>query len=261
MPVDPHRSLELAAPRQEALCRAIESLTEAQWQAPSNCAGWAVADLVAHVTRNGESVLLATQRALSGDSTPAFGPTMRSREEALRASGAQACAALQRTEFAELRTLIGGLEPDQLGLTFPHPMGPRPVAWYCTARLSEVTFHGWDLGRSLGHDEPLEGEAAAYLLDYLLDSNQPVANDRRAERTADAFNVVSGTRSWVVTVGPTGPRVAVSGAEGAARRIAAEPGWLALALYGRTRIDRPEFSVSGPADTADAFAAVFGQPG
>ncbi|MGH2518165.1 MAG: maleylpyruvate isomerase family mycothiol-dependent enzyme, partial [Chloroflexota bacterium] len=185
MPVDPYRSLELAAPRQEALCRAIESLSEAQWQTPSNCAGWAVADLVAHVTRNGESVLLATRRALSGDSTPAFGPTMRPREEALRASGAQACAALQRTEFAELRTLVGDLKPNQLELTFQHPMGPRPVAWYCTARLSEVAFHRWDLGRSLGHDEPLDGEAAAYLLDYLLDSSQPIAIDRRAERTAE----------------------------------------------------------------------------
>ena len=41
-------------------------------------------------------------------------------------------------------------------------------------------------------------------------------------------------------------------------RIQAAPGWLALAVYGRVRIDLPAFTIVGPTDTADRFAAIFG---
>ena len=40
--------------------------------------------------------------------------------------------------------------------------------------------------------------------------------------------------------------------------IHASPGWLALAVYGRVRVDSPAFDITDPADTPDRFAAVFG---
>ena len=40
--------------------------------------------------------------------------------------------------------------------------------------------------------------------------------------------------------------------------IHASPGCLCLALYGRVRVDAPGFAITGPADTADRFAAIYG---
>jgi hypothetical protein len=51
----------------------------------------------------------------------------------------------------------------------------------------------------------------------------------------------------------------VTAPEGAV--IRATPGWLCAALYGRVRADEPPFTVTGPADTAQRFAAIFGPRG
>jgi uncharacterized protein (TIGR03083 family) len=107
--VSPRRSLELLGPRIDSLNSAIASLTPAQWEAASSCAGWQVADLVAHVVRNGWSILAFTQRALSGDPAPAFGPAVAHIQEEIKAGGAKAAAERQARENAELAAIVGGL--------------------------------------------------------------------------------------------------------------------------------------------------------
>ena len=40
--------------------------------------------------------------------------------------------------------------------------------------------------------------------------------------------------------------------------VRANAGWLALAVYGRIRVDTAAFEIDGPPSTADQFAALFG---
>jgi hypothetical protein len=40
--------------------------------------------------------------------------------------------------------------------------------------------------------------------------------------------------------------------------IAADPGWLVLAIFGRVRIDSSAFSMLGPEHATELFATYFG---
>ncbi|MBV9119481.1 MAG: maleylpyruvate isomerase N-terminal domain-containing protein, partial [Chloroflexi bacterium] len=63
----------------------IMALTPRQWEGPSNCAGWQVADLVAHVVRNGWSMLTFVKNTLANDSeTPVFGPAVAHIQEEIK---------------------------------------------------------------------------------------------------------------------------------------------------------------------------------
>jgi hypothetical protein len=126
--------------------------------------------------------------------------------------------------------------------------------------LAEVAFHQWDLGASLGNEGPLESEAATYLLPFILESVVPAGMARRESKPGPLtvqFNVSDGSAGWHADMRADGLRVS-RGASGAEVTVGSTPGWLALAAYGRTRINRPEFAVSGAADAAERFAAVFG---
>src|SRR5581483_10966880 len=136
MSLDPRRSLELLEPEVAALNGRIAGLTPEQWQASSNCAGWQVADLVAHVVRNGWSMLTFVQRALNGDPTPAFGPAAAELQEQIKAAGPQAGAARQASETAEFIALVTSLPEADLAKQGIHPQGARPVSWACTQRLA-----------------------------------------------------------------------------------------------------------------------------
>jgi len=282
----PRQSLERLESEQRRLCQRLVELTPTQLDRPANLPGWRVFDLAVHITRVCDSILLAVQRASVGDQRPAFGAAAKPREDAIRAMDAAGWVTLQQSAYAELVRLVGGLSDRQLEqFDFPHPQGQRSVRWFCTQLLAEVAFHRWDLDRSLGDQGPLDDDLAAYLLPFLLDPVEPLFGQRRAPHGTATFRVATDALSWVITAtedewsvgsgrwsavavgarGPAGPpttadHAAEDHADGVAHRpvIHAPPGWLALAVYGRVRIDAPAFAVTGAPDTADRFAAVFG---
>ena len=77
-----------------------------------------------------------------------------------------------------------------------------------------------------------------------------------------SFTLATSNKAWTLVTDASGTRVskvAPGGVDaGEMPVIAASPGWLDLAIYGRVRVDKPEFSVKGPSDTADRFARIFG---
>jgi uncharacterized protein (TIGR03083 family) len=259
--IDPRRSLERLKPEQELLNERIARLTPEELGRPSNLAAWSVADVAVHITRVCDSINLAIQRAMAGDRTPAFGEAARGREAEIRAKGPEGWAEHGRECCRRIIEMVSGLTEGQLGqYTFPHPFGERSVRWFCTQLLAEVGFHRWDLGHSLGQPGPLSEELGAYLLPFLLDRDEPVFASRRTPHGQEVYTLVSDVGSWKLTVGPEGTTsVPVTTPEGAV--IRATPGWLCVAAYGRLRVDGPAFTVAGPADTADRFAAVFGPRG
>ena len=260
--VDAHLSLDLLAPEIEALNRDIRALSAEQWQAPANCPGWQVADLVAHVVRNGWSFLTFAERALVGDLTPPFGPAVAHIQEEIKAGGAQAAADRQQREAGEFVRLAHGLsEADLQAKQGGHMAGPRSIAWACTQRLVEAAYHHWDLRRSLGAHEPLAGDLAAHLLPFMLDPGGSNILTKPIEGAAStSFRLESSTdgATWRVEVGPGGRQVDADPGRSAEVEIEAEPGWLALALYGRASIGGAHFRVSGLPDGVDRFQAAFG---
>src|SRR5712692_109762 len=119
--VDPRRGLALLAPETEALNRDIAALTPQHWSSDSNCAGWQVADLVAHVVRNGWSFLTFTRNALEGDSTPAFGPSVQHIQDEIKAGGPQTAAERQQRESDEFIRFAGSLSEADLQKEGKHP--------------------------------------------------------------------------------------------------------------------------------------------
>lgn len=255
----PRLSLAYLGPEQELLCARLVELAPSALEQPSNLPGWSVRDLAVHITRVCDSILLAVQRAAVGDQTPAFGAAARPREEAIRAMAPQDWADLQRNARAELTRLVMGLTDEQLDeLHFPHPQGQRSVAWFCTQLLTEVTFHRWDLGRALGETRPLDDALATYLLPFMLDPAQSLYAQLRAG-TPTGFTLLTDTDGWTAYATGDGTTVQRDRVVDATRAtIRAQAGWLALAVYGRIRVDSAPFEIAGPPATADQFAAVFG---
>ena len=254
----PRLSLQHVDVEQQRLCERLVQLTPAQFEQPSNLPGWSVFDLGVHITRVCDSILLAAQRASVGDQTPAFGAAAKPREEAIRAMPPTEWVTLQRNAYQRFSQLVADLTDEQLEqFDFPHPQGQRSIRWFCTQLLAEIAFHRWDLERSLGGQAPLDDGLAAYLLPFLLDPAEPLFGSLRAPSGAETFRLESDGLSYVLTTTADGT-VVESTPVGDAPLIRARPGWLALAVYGRVRIDAPAFEVTGPSDTADRFAAIFG---
>jgi uncharacterized protein (TIGR03083 family) len=256
--IDPRRSLALLGPELDLLTRRIERLTPEELARPSNLASWSVADVAVHITRVSDSIDRAIHRAMAGDRTPAFGEAARAREAEIRAMGPQGWAGHARACCGRIAETVAGLTDAQLAQhTFPHPFGERNVRWFCTQLLTEVAFHRWDLGHSLGERGPLPEALGAYILPFMLDRDEPVFASRKTSADREVYTLVSDAGSWKLTATPQGTATEPATApEGTV--ISATPGWLCLAVYGRVRVDRPPFTVAGPAGAAERFAAVFG---
>jgi hypothetical protein len=169
---------------------------------------------------------------------------------------------LQRSACAEISATVASLSNDQLeDFTFPHPQGQRSARWFCTQLLTEMTFHRWDLERSLRVGAGLDHDISEYLLPFLLDSTEPIIGMIRSEAGL-SFTMATSSKGWTIVTDASGTCVsetARGGMEAGEKPvIAASPGWLDLAIYGRVRVDEPEFTVTGPSNTADRFTSVFG---
>ena len=104
---------------------------------------------------------------------------------------------LQRNARAELTRLVHGFTDLQLDEFHFPSAGQRSVRWFCTELLTEVTFHRWDLARSLGESRPLDGALASYLLPFMLDPSQPLYAQLRASVPAFAL-LTHGDGQWIV---------------------------------------------------------------
>jgi uncharacterized protein (TIGR03083 family) len=165
---------------------------------------------------------------------------------------------VQRSAFAELQKAVAGLSPEQIEqYTFPFGPNERNIHWFCTQNLAEVAYHRWDLDCSLGADGPLDDDLAAYLLPFLLDRDRHLFWRKRTDGEPRTFALATDSATWILRV--TADGTTVEPPDTAAQvRIAAAPGWLALAAYGRIRAEGAAFTVTGPRDASEQFAAIFG---
>jgi uncharacterized protein (TIGR03083 family) len=143
------------AQRLEAFLR---TLSPADWQRPSRCDQWQVADVVAHLIEDRHADRIT--RGLHGDLTPSgFVPSGTWHTDAWRASVVHHPRTLRRllgdallatfcVENAHVDTLLTDLQPEEWETLCYHPSGPLTVRAMVTLRLTEVAMHGWDIRAS-----------------------------------------------------------------------------------------------------------------
>src|SRR5262245_10144287 len=134
----------------------LRALSPEDWQRPSACDQWQVADVVAHVA--GMALAERITRGLHGDLTPPQGgpQTGTLHEDALRERVAQrAIAARQRlgdqllsvfiASNERLDQVLSALRPRDWETLCQHPMGPEPVRTWIDMRITELAMLGWDI--------------------------------------------------------------------------------------------------------------------
>ena len=138
----------------EGLIAYLEKLPSEEWTRPSDCAGWSVADLVAHLVLVEQLLGGSTSRGLQGDSGP-MSPAIDG-PEAWRAHRAREIARLSalptgdlleqfRTGLGPLREALGRVAGADASLRGWHPAGTQPLAWFPGQWLVEIALHDWDL--------------------------------------------------------------------------------------------------------------------
>ncbi len=251
----------------DAFCAHLASLSLVDWDRPTNCPGWTIRLLVAHVVRGGESFLRSLERGLAGNLEPALTPEQKTaRMHEIAAHPPAKILAELRTINDRFERAFGALRPDQLGTLGEHPFGPRSARWFAQQRLAEVAFHRWDLAASLGARAELDSATAGFLLPMLVEENLPVmmGHDWPRARASFHFGIAGSDRSWTAAASPGRLAITRGSTAPADVQVDGDAAALALLVYGRRTLAelRAEGRVSVKGDRAavERFSEVFHGP-
>lgn len=146
--------LEALRQSDQRAIRTVDSLSGADWSAPSLLPGWTRAHVVAHLALNAEGFDRALD-ALQESGFLAVYDSNAARDEAIEDLAAQDPAEIRDRYFGattRLRHTFGSLTADQWEATVSRlPEGPQwPVPTLPTFRRREVEIHHADLGAAYG---------------------------------------------------------------------------------------------------------------
>lgn len=153
----------------------LHALSPEDWQRPSACDRWQVADVVAHLA--GMALAERITRGLQGDLAPPQGSpqTGTVNEDAFRERIAQNSIAL-RTRLGDqllsafianndhLDQVLATLRPQDWEVLCQHTMGPEPVRTWIDMRITELAMHSWDIRSSFDPQATLSAESLPSLL-------------------------------------------------------------------------------------------------
>ena len=154
----------------------VAALSPEDWDRPSACDGWSVADVVAHLS--GQAFALNVSRGLQGDYSPPAGaaPVTEHNEDEFarnifqRAFNTRAEAGdhLQEVLFQRLDESVDvftGVADRQWDNLCYWPPGPEPVHTMLDMRISELTMHAWDVCSRFDPDYRLSDGSVRVLMD------------------------------------------------------------------------------------------------
>ncbi len=172
---DRAKAVQAEAKRLEAFLRA---LSPEDWQRPSQCDQWQVADVVAHLIEDKHAERIT--RGLQGDLTPSAGfvPSGTLNEDDLRDYMSQRAIALRsqssdqlleafRAEREQLDEVLTGMAPQDWEKFCYHPVGPEPIRTIIDIRLTELAMHGWDIRASFDPQASLSEEGLPALVNTI----------------------------------------------------------------------------------------------
>ena len=173
---NPAERVEILRRETAAFKERIASLSADDWDRPSACVGWSVADVVAHLT--GQAFALNVSRGLQGDYSPPAGaaPVTEHNEDEFARNIFQR-AFNTRAEFGdhlqemlfqrldEAVELFDTVEAGQWDNLCYWPPGPEPVHTMLDMRISELTMHAWDVCSQFDSDYHLSDGSVRVLMD------------------------------------------------------------------------------------------------
>jgi len=155
----------------------LMALSPEDWQRPSRCEQWLVADVVAHLIEDQHAERLA--RGLRGDLTPAgFVPSATLDPDELREQVTQHPILLRRqlgdtllsafgAENERVDHILARLKPNDWETLCYHPRRPERLRDIIDVRLLELAMHGWDIRASFDSRVSLFGDSLPCLLRML----------------------------------------------------------------------------------------------
>ncbi len=172
----PAERVEVLRQETAAFKEQVAAMAPEDWDRPSACDGWSVADVVAHLS--GQAFALNVSRGLQGDYSPPAGaaPVTEHNEDEFARNIFQR-AFSTRAEFGERlqEVLFQRLDEavdlfDTVGEGQWHnlcywPPGPEPVHTMLDMRISELTMHAWDVCSQFDSDYRLSGSSVPVLMD------------------------------------------------------------------------------------------------
>ncbi|MDH3602936.1 MAG: maleylpyruvate isomerase family mycothiol-dependent enzyme, partial [Candidatus Tectomicrobia bacterium] len=174
----------------------LSGLSPEDWQRPSQCERWQVADVVAHLIEDQHAERLT--RGLQGDLTPSgFVPNVTLNEDDFREHVVQHPITLRRqlgdelldafcAENDQVDTTLAGLQAEDWETLCYHPRRPEPIRTIIGIRLMELAMHGWDIRASFDPQAALSEDTLPSLLQAIprvvRRAFRPDANRTRAVR-------------------------------------------------------------------------------
>ena len=154
----------------------VAALSPKDWDKPSACQGWSVADAVAHIV--GQAFAFTVTRGLQGDFSPPTGapPVTEHNEDDFarnifqRAFNTRSEVGdrLQEILFQRLDEAVevfDGVGADEWEKQCYWPPGPEPVRVMLDMRISELSMHAWDVCSRFDPDYRLSDGSVRVLMD------------------------------------------------------------------------------------------------
>ena len=173
---NPAERVEVLRQEVAAFKERVVNLSPEDWDRPSACEGWSVADVIAHLS--GQAFALNVSRGLQGDSSPPTGAapaTEHNEDEFARNifqrafhTRAEFGDRLQETLFQRLDESVdvfNGVDQEQWDNQCYWPPGPEPVRTMLDMRISELTMHAWDVCSQFDPDYRLSDGSVRVLMD------------------------------------------------------------------------------------------------
>lgn len=155
----------------------LAALSPADWDRPSACEGWTVADVVAHLAERGISLPERIKRGLAGDMSPPPGSPSSDllNEDQFRESIDQSAVALRKnlgdnllSAFIDgnnnLDKLLEGTSPEDWDQLCHHWMGPESLRALVDIRTAELAMHEWDIRSVFDPNETLMAQSLSALV-------------------------------------------------------------------------------------------------
>ncbi len=174
--LNPSERVEVLRQEVAAFKQRVADLSPDDWERPSACDGWSVADVVAHLS--GQAFALNVSRGLQGDYSPPAGAapvTEHNEDEFARNifqrafnTRAEIGDRLQEVLFQRLDEavdLFDTVESGQWDNLCYWPPGPEPVHTMLDMRISELTMHAWDVCSQFDPDYRLSDGSVRVLMD------------------------------------------------------------------------------------------------
>jgi uncharacterized protein (TIGR03083 family) len=258
-----------------ALAEYLAALPAAAWAGPSDCAGWSVANVVAHLITVQELLGGSVSRGLQGDSGPP--PEATDGIEAWRALRARQVVELGalppaellarfRQHLATMQDVLGRLAAAQpsSGLGW-FARGAQPLTWFPGQWFVELAFHDWDIRVARDPQADVLAAAAAGLGAEMRPRMERCFKPDLAGGLDGVVRISLGgpaPTAWLARLADGKLDDLDDGAVPAAATIETEPGPYALVQTGRRPAEHfaaaGRWRVSGNAALANGLIAALG---